>query len=437
LQPGEQIPNPPDAKPIESKPRLNWIVSQIGARQHYGVPRGFLETSNLRLLYTEAWCRRGQSFLAGGSRHMRAFAGRYHPAIPGDRVKSFNRHFLFTQLLRRSRNAGTEQKAVEYLHDGRWFASAVAADLSRQTLDPDRDLFFGFNTGCLETLMLMKQRGITSICDQIDPASVEEQMVHQESLKWPGWEKSPGRVPDLYWQRMRDEWAAADLVLVNSKWSMNALLQQGVPAAKLFVVPVAYEARPGNPPVRNTFTQPLTVLWLGSVNLRKGIQYLIEAARHLGGNPRIRFVVAGPISIAEAIVASAPKNMEFLGQVTRDRTEQIYRSADLFVLPTISDGFAITQVEAMAQGLPVITTPNCGEVVTSGVDGLIVPPFDGAALAEAIIKLDADRNLLREMSSQAIKKSLQFSLARQTAMIEAAVTVFRKGAALNESLLPV
>jgi glycosyltransferase involved in cell wall biosynthesis len=236
---------------------------------------------------------------------------------------------------------------------------------------------------------------------------------------------------------MRDEWAAADLVLVNSKWSMNALLQQGVPAAKLFVVPVAYEARPGNPPVRNTFTQPLTVLWLGSVNLRKGIQYLIEAARHLGGNPRIRFVVAGPISIAEAIVASAPKNMEFLGQVTRDRTEQIYRSADLFVLPTISDGFAITQVEAMAQGLPVITTPNCGEVVTSGVDGLIVPPFDGAALAEAIIKLDADRNLLREMSSQAIKKSLQFSLARQTAMIEAAVTVFRKGAALNESLLPV
>ena len=56
----------------------------------------------------------------------------------------------------------------------------------------------------------------------------------------------------------------------------------------------------------------------------------------------------------------------------------------MFVLPTLSDGFAITQLEAMAHGLPVVATPNCGRVVTDGEDGLIVPPADADALASAI-----------------------------------------------------
>jgi glycosyltransferase involved in cell wall biosynthesis len=99
----------------------------------------------------------------------------------------------------------------------------------------------------------------------------------------------------------------------------------------------------------------------------------------------------------------------------------------VFVLPTVSDGFAITQVEAMAQALPVITTPNCGEVVTPGIDGLIVPPFDGEALAAAISKLDQDRPLLKEMSYRALDKSAHFYLPRQAQLVEEAVLNYRAG----------
>jgi len=59
--------------------------------------------------------------------------------------------------------------------------------------------------------------------------------------------------------------------------------------------------------------------------------------------------------------------------------------------------------EAMAHGLPVVTTPNCGRVVTDGVDGLMVPARDGQALAEAIEQLDDDRSLLRKMSENALQ----------------------------------
>jgi len=87
----------------------------------------------------------------------------------------------------------------------------------------------------------------------------------------------------------------------------------------------------------------------------------------------IHFDVVGPIGISEEALACVPSNMTFHGPVSRDRTEAYYRSADLFVLPTLSDGFALTQLEAMTHGLPVIATPNCAEVVSDGVDGLIVP----------------------------------------------------------------
>src|SRR5262249_11469196 len=141
---------------------------------------------------------------------------------------------------------------------------------------------------------------------------------------------------------------------------------------------------------RTSAGRPLVVLWLGSVILRKGIQYLIQAARRLADRT-IRFVVAGPPGITPQAVSTAPANVEFRGRVTRDRATHEYFAADIFVLPTLSDGFAITQIEAMAHGLPVITTPNCGAVVDHGRDGLIVPAGDAEALAAALAALDDDR----------------------------------------------
>ena len=156
---------------------------------------------------------------------------------------------------------------------------------------------------------------------------------------------------------------------------------------------------------------PLRVLFLGQVILRKGIQYLIEAARMLL-DEAIHFDVVGSIGISEEGVKSSPKNMTYHGPVNRDLTEHFYRNADLFVLPTLSDGFALTQLEAMAHGLPVIATPNCGEVVTDGTDGLIVPSSDPNALAEAFQLILQDPEKLQAMREATGAKLEQFSLAR-------------------------
>jgi glycosyltransferase involved in cell wall biosynthesis len=165
------------------------------------------------------------------------------------------------------------------------------------------------------------------------------------------------------------------------------------------------------PPVRGAFHRQMTlnVLWVGSVILRKGIQYLLEAARALAGE-NIEFTVAGPIGISKAAVSLFPANVRFLGKVSASQKFALFQSADVFVLPTVSEGFAITQVEAMSFGLPVIATPNCGSVVSHGRDGFVVPVRDGNALADRILALHQDREMLRAMSEQARLKSGQYSI---------------------------
>jgi glycosyltransferase involved in cell wall biosynthesis len=126
----------------------------------------------------------------------------------------------------------------------------------------------------------------------------------------------------------------------------------------------------------------------------------------------------GPVGISDSAVKSAPKNLTFHGRATRDQTAAWYQQSDVFVLPTLSDGFALTQLEAMAQGLPVVATPNCGLVVTEGVDGFIVPPRNPEALAKAFQRYLTEPALLATQRTAALAKSKQFNLDHLAANLQ-------------------
>ena len=410
--------------------KRDWIVAQIGAREHYAVARALHQNEALERLYTEFWS--GDSLLANRARQsarlgpLNALLNRYHAHIPNDKVTAFNLPTLGISALdlmasRVGRAHSIEADYINHVRIGKKFAHRCIGDLSKRGVSAEKHAFFGYNTGCLETLRWLNRRGVATVVGQIDPARVEEDLVRAESEKWPGWATDIGRIPDVFYARLQAEWDAASKVLVNSPWSRDALIQQGVDARKIVVVPLAYEAPAllPNLPARDD-KAPLQVLWLGSVLLRKGIQYLIEAAILLQKTD-IRFVVAGPIYINHDKIANAPANVEFVGRVERARAGELYRQADVFVLPTLSDGFAITQLEAMAHGLPVVATARCGEVVTPGVDGAIVPVADAQALAQALLSLSEDREKLRAMKVAALEKSRQFSLQRFADGLDAAI----------------
>ena len=395
-----------------------WTVAQVGAREHYAVAVALERQGSLRALYTDVWSRPSAAIREWYPAAVKAMLARRNTVLPNEKIRSFTAAALRRELARRLR--GTSVGLYEgFIETGRWFAKRVRDDLAQRSLDAETDRFFGYNTTCLEVFEMLGKEGVPCIVDQIDPGRVEDALVREERERWVGWEPSAPAIPESYWQRLQEEWALADYVVVNSAWSQSALYEQGVPREKIAIVPLAYEPPADTHlPVRSHSSgKALVVLWLGTVSLRKGIPYLLEAAKRLRGE-NVKFVVAGPLLVSENILASAPSNVRFVGRVPRSALTQVYSDADVFVLPTISDGFAITQIEAMAHGLPVITTPNCGEVVTHGIDGFVVPARDGEQLAAAIARLVNDRSTVAAMSTRALRRSQDFSLARVGALID-------------------
>jgi glycosyltransferase involved in cell wall biosynthesis len=111
-----------------------------------------------------------------------------------------------------------------------------------------------------------------------------------------------------------------------------------------------------------------------------------------------------------ALRFSCPSNVEILGPLTRPQVARQLQWADLFCLPSICEGSATATYEALAAGLPVITTPNAGAIVRDGVEGFVIPVRSPEAIAQALRRFLGDRGLLRTMSAAARQRSAFGSL---------------------------
>jgi glycosyltransferase involved in cell wall biosynthesis len=413
---------------IDSRP--SWFCAQIGAREHYAIPRALHGARKLHTLYTDFWAGSGIRSLLPASGKLSSLATRFHPDLSDAPVHSYNLRALSWEMrLRRTSNP-----YEGFCDVGRRFASAVRADLKRQKWS-SKSAFFAYDTGALEIFSFLREQGVRCILDQMDPGRVEVNLVREEQKQWPGWAADATTdVPDAYFARREQEWELADRVVVNSEFSRQGLIAQGVTPEKVVVLPLCYETGGSGAAAEEPATiaaasfsrqRPLRVLFLGQVILRKGIHYLIEAARLLQNEP-VQFEVVGPLGISDEAVASAPPNVHFHGRVNRDQAAAWYRQADLFVLPTLSDGFALTQIEAMAHGLPVIATANCGEVVTDGADGFIVPVRNAEILARTMARYLAEPGLLAAQRIAAFAKSKQFTLDQLTQRLLALDTTLRR-----------
>jgi glycosyltransferase involved in cell wall biosynthesis len=388
---------------------LKAVVAQKGSREHFAIARALHRRGLLALLVADWYAPRSRfaRLLVNclprrlAERAMTARA----PELPPEVVRGLNGLGLW----RRIPEAWSRRRGRPY--DGYVISGAMFARKIASITLPPHDVFMGYSYDSLEALEAEKSRGILTVVDQTDPGTFEYDLVAEEAKRWKSYTISEAQPPAAYFHRNQQEWRAADVIIVNSDWSKQALMNSGAPKNKLDVLPLAYEADIVEFPRRVNYDgENLRVLWLGTVCLRKGIQYLVEAARLLASHP-IEFLVGGPLEIPASATREAPRNIRFLGQVPRNQARQFYHQGGVFVLPTISDGFAITQLEALAHGLPVIVTPNCGQVVEDGVTGFVIPPRDPKALAQAILRFLLDRKLAAKMAPQCRAAAQEFSIA--------------------------
>lgn len=161
-----------------------------------------------------------------------------------------------------------------------------------------------------------------------------------------------------------------------------------------------------------------TVLFVGRLERRKGLRYLLEAfARVQAACPEARLLLVGAFGKAEKApyVAQAwalrLRQVRFIGYVPDAELPRYYRAATVFCAPSIGmESFGIVLLEAMAAGVPVVATdiPGYNEVVEDGVQGFLVPPEDPEALAEALLRLLRDPALRARMSAAGRQRARQY-----------------------------
>jgi glycosyltransferase involved in cell wall biosynthesis len=394
------------------------VVAQIGARMHHAVPRAFHRAGVLERFYTDL------AGVPGILRPMAAVLEKVRPDAvarlrarrPPDLPPSLITAFPWWGLRYALRRAGARSGALRlHAEAGREFCRRVA----RAGLG-DAGAVYAFSTAALELLDAARDRGARGIVEQAGvPVRWEQDCLARAGEQHPQWRTTapdPADV-DALARREEEELRRADTVLVGSEFLRDVLAESGL-TTRAVVVPYGVDV-PGEPPPRTLETGLLRVVTVGFAGLRKGAPMVVRLARALAGVARFRWV--GALPVPPAALAQMREHLELAGPVPLPHVSPHYRWADVFLLPSIAEGSATVIYEAMAQGLPVVTTPNAGSVVRHEVEGFVLRPDDFDGLAAALARLAGNREARLEMGRRAFARAREHTVERYGDRLMAAV----------------
>lgn len=202
--------------------------------------------------------------------------------------------------------------------------------------------------------------------------------------------------------REQEEFTRAHGVLVLSELAKRSLEAGGVAAEKIMVCPPGVDAELFRRAFDDAAPRPYRAVMISSLTRNKGIHLLLDSWRRLSlPNAELWLIGVG------ALPAAAPAGVRVIGPVPQGKLPTFLSQCDLFVLPSLADGFGLVVLQAMACELPVIVSDRTGaaEAVTGAPFGGVVPADDAEALADSIeyfYRLRADRADLGRLARQQV-----------------------------------
>jgi starch synthase len=267
---------------------------------------------------------------------------------------------------------------------------------------PACDLYVGLSGSALKAGREAQRRGARFVCDR-GSSHIREQdeLLREEHALW----GAPYRgIDPRTIAREETEYAEADAVTVPSQFVLRSFLKRGVPAQKLRLLPYGVNLsrfQPVGKPAPGRFD----VLFVGGMSLRKGVQYLVQAYARLDHPAKsLTFVGTPSQQLIDLLRARKlwPEDARVLGHMPQAELKELMSRSHVLVLPSIEEGLAMVQAQAMACGCPVIGTTNtgCEDLFSDGVEGFVQPIRDADGIAARLQEL-ADRPELRERMSAA------------------------------------
>ncbi len=206
--------------------------------------------------------------------------------------------------------------------------------------------------------------------------------------------------------REEGEYEQADAITVPSEFARRSFVEMGVPAEKLHKIPYGVQLdrfRRVAEPASDRFD----VLFAGQAGLRKGVPYLLQAFAQLKHPHKRLRIVGGMTPELLRILPRLPReNVEFVGILPQDRLAAVMSSSRVMVMPSIEEGLALVQAQALACGCPLISSTNTGgeDLFTDGVEGFLVPIRSPEAIATRLQQLADDPALQQRMSEAALQR---------------------------------
>ncbi|MCP8303933.1 MAG: glycosyltransferase family 4 protein [archaeon] len=197
----------------------------------------------------------------------------------------------------------------------------------------------------------------------------------------------------------------ADVVLAQTPAMLETLVKRGCEKGKIKILGNGIDLASYSK--FRTKLNNKTLIYVGGARPAKGLLYLISAVNQI---KNVNLVVVGGWGEQKYTArAIAESNTTFAGAVPNDAVPNFLKEASCFVLPSLSEGFSNSLLEAMAVGLPIIATNVGGNPYVLGDAGILVPPKDDEALRKAIVNLFEDHKLLEEYSKRSLERVELFS----------------------------
>lgn len=299
-----------------------------------------------------------------------------------------------------------------------WGELAFDKWVARQ-LNTQLQWIHGYEHCSLATLQQAKKLGITSFYEQPSQHfSFFEKIAKQQLQYYPELKSIETTLlidhkSEKRNQRREQELEVCDYIICNSKFTAKTLADAQVSAEKIITIPLAFPT-----PVKSILekTNPAKTIFIyaGNQNLRKGTHILYKAWQKCNFNSdQAELWLVGSNQLPLTVRAGLGNEVKFTPNIPHQDLLKLFLQADILVLPTLCDGFGMVITEAMAQGLPVITTYNSGgpDIITEAKNGFLLEAGNIEQLASKLKWCVENRNQVKTMGANALAKAASYPWA--------------------------
>lgn len=359
----------------------------------------------------------------------RRLGQRRFPEAPWSRTRLHPLREIVRQIARRSGPSAlvrheTGWASVDAVYDA--LDRAVATELRRTP--SAASAIYGYEDGALHSFRAAIDLGIQRFYDLPIP---HWRMVHslfsEEAERLPEWAPTMNSLRDSAAKHARkdEEIRLASHILVASSVTHASLVSHFGATLRVSKVPYGCPEPLVTHPESRQPGAPLRILYAGRLTQQKGVADLITALESLAIDWQLTLAGQRPDAAPPTLdrFLSDPR-CTWLGVVPHRTLLEAMTRAHVFVFPSLVEGFGMVLTEALAAGLPVITTPNTAgpDILTEGKDGFIVPIREPDAIAERITRLAEDEALRFSMAAYALETAVRSSWANYEAGIARIVT---------------